>query len=94
MKKSAKNEVRYAVCVKEDQPWLELRKVYRVLPDEIAGRMNYIRVVDEFEEDYLYPEGNFVFIDIPKQAQRRIQDAAKPPLKSKRNKTLRATRAS
>ena len=48
---------RFAVCVynaayPDD---LKVRMVYQVLPDESAARSNYIRVVDETGEDYLYP---------------------------------------
>jgi hypothetical protein len=41
---------------------LEVRKVYTVLPDECAAENNYIRVIDETGEDYLYPAKYFVTI--------------------------------
>lgn len=83
MRKSLKNKVRFAICLRDDAPWLELRKVYRVLPDETAAAANFVRVVDEFEEDYLYPENNFVFIDLPKEKQRYIPDIEPPRRKPK-----------
>jgi hypothetical protein len=42
---------------------LELRKVYRVLPDIAAAEASYLRVVDESGEDYLYPASYFVPVE-------------------------------
>jgi hypothetical protein len=39
---------------------LEERKVYLVLPDPAAAESDYLRVVDESEENYLYPASYFV----------------------------------
>jgi len=47
---------------------LEVRKVYSVLPDERAAIRNYIRVIDETGEDYLYPAKHFVPIQLPPEA--------------------------
>jgi hypothetical protein len=44
---------------------LEVRKLYMVLPDERAAANNYIRVIDETGEDYLYPAKQFVSITLP-----------------------------
>ena len=44
---------------------LEVRKVYAVLPDERAAINDYIRVIDETGEDYLYPAKYFVPIQLP-----------------------------
>jgi len=61
------------MCVgNEECEDLELRKVYRVLPDKKAARDGYIRVVDESGEDYLYPESYFVPVRLPQKAQRTV----------------------
>ncbi len=60
---------RFAICITEAEPDLVLRKVYQVLPDKSAARSNYLRVIDESGEDYLYPAHFFVAIRIPKNAQ-------------------------
>ena len=39
---------------------LEVRKIYRKLPDPKAARLGLLRVVDESGEDYLYPVGFFM----------------------------------
>jgi hypothetical protein len=41
-----------------------LRKVYQVLTDERASERRLLSVIDESGEDYLYPEGYFVFIRV------------------------------
>jgi hypothetical protein len=48
---------------------LEMRKVYRILPDPIAARDKMLRVIDESGEDYLYPGEFFVSIQVPDIAQ-------------------------
>ena len=64
-------EKRFVICVDnrgaED---LEVRKVYRVLPDKGAAATGYVRVIDESGEDYLYPAAYFVFVELPQKAQR------------------------
>lgn len=49
---------------------LEVRKVYSVLPDELAEARQYVRVIDETGEDYLYPSKYFVPIQVPAEAAR------------------------
>jgi hypothetical protein len=63
----------FAVCVRNDEcEDLELRKVYRVLPDRRAARDRRLRVVDESGEDYLYPGSYFVRVRLPAEAQRTV----------------------
>ena len=58
---------KFAVCIKNEGYFasLELRKIYKVLPDVHAGEHKHIRVVDESGEDYLYPAEYFVLIELP-----------------------------
>ena len=51
---------------------LELRKLYEHLPDDVAAREGYVRVVDEFGEDYLYPKTYFVAVRLPGEAERAL----------------------
>lgn len=56
----------FVVCVRnEGCEDLQLRKLYPVLADDSAARSGYIRVIDESGEDYLYPEGNFLRLNLP-----------------------------
>ena len=61
----------FAICVNNDgyPVSLELRKVYQVIPDEVAGMRGFIRIVDESGDSYLYPQDSFVPIDVPQSAQ-------------------------
>jgi len=61
---------KYAFCItNKDYPAsLEVRKVYRVLPDPEAESHRMIRVIDESGEDYLFPEQMFAPIRLPKVA--------------------------
>ncbi len=64
------SEIQFSLCIEnngcED---VEKRKFYQILPDEEAAREGYLRVVDESQEDYLYPESYFVFVELPPKAQ-------------------------
>ena len=57
----------YVLCVDNGgyPESLEVRKLYAVLTDERAAENDYIRVIDESGEDYLYPSKYFVPIQLP-----------------------------
>ena len=59
-------EAHFAFCLdnKGYPDDLKVRTIYRILADESAAKSNYIRIVDETGEDYLYPTGHFVLIDL------------------------------
>ncbi len=70
---SAQRKKQFLLCVRNrgcDD--LELRKLYQRLPDSAATREGYVRVVDESGEDYLYPEGYFVAVELSRQAERAL----------------------
>jgi len=62
----------FAVCIKNEgySASLELRKIYRVLPDVHATEHQQIRVIDESGEDYLYPAEYFVLIELPQAVKK------------------------
>lgn len=65
------NQLKTVVCINpENCEDLTLLKVYQVLPDESAARDNYIRIIDDSGEDYLYPANYFVIVELPKIAQK------------------------
>ena len=66
-----------ALCISNEgsAASLELGKAYRVikpLPDDPSGR---VRVLDEENEDYLYPSDWFVPIQVAPATQKRVLDA-------------------
>ena len=63
-------DTKFVICLRnDDSDDLILGKVYQVLVDEVAARDEYIRVVDESGEDYLYPANFFVSIQLPRMAE-------------------------
>jgi len=72
MKKLDTQEIRLAICITDSEPDLEQRKIYKILPDERAAKDNYVRVIDESGEDYLYPANYFVFIEVPVAKERKL----------------------
>ena len=62
----------YVLCVSNEKypASLEARKIYQCVPDPQAEAHGQIRVIDESGEDYLYPRGLFIPIEIPKEAIR------------------------
>ena len=63
---------RYVLCVSNEKysASLEARKIYQCVPDPQAEAHGQVRVIDELGEDYLYPRGLFIPIEIPKEAIR------------------------
>ena len=61
----------YVVCInnKGYSSALELKKIYQRLNDVEAEQHGQIRIIDESEEDYLYPMEFFISIKIPKEVQ-------------------------
>jgi hypothetical protein len=64
--------LKFVICIFKDMNDLELRKLYQVIPDEKAETENYIRVIDESGEDYLYPKDCFAIVDFPKSIEERL----------------------
>ena len=69
----AHTDHQFAICVgNEECEDLEIRKVYRILPDKRAARDGYVRVVDESGEDYLYPESLFARVKLTQKTQQAL----------------------
>lgn len=75
--KRPKSVPKFVICIRNgDCEDLQPRKLYQVLPDETASADGYIRVIDESGEDYLYPQDYFLWIDLPKAAEKVLMSAA------------------
>ncbi len=74
MMQQKKPSVRFVLCVKnKNHPAsLELRKVYKSIPDRAASAHRLVRVIDESGEDYLYPEDYFVPLKLPSAVKRQL----------------------
>jgi hypothetical protein len=68
-----KARTRFILCVRnQGANDLEPRKVYQLLPDRVALRDGYLRVIDESGEDYLYPVDYFVPVTVPVASARML----------------------
>ena len=68
----------FAICIHNGEyaGTLELRKVYEVLQDPLAAERDYVRVVDESGEDYLYPRSWFVPVSVPEGIEQLLHELA------------------
>lgn len=76
----------YVICVRNDDypASLERMKVYERIPDDLARKLNLVRVVDESGEDYLYPESCFLPIRLTEDVRREL---AKRPASRRRDRS-------
>lgn len=70
----SESELLLAICVDNTdyELSLERRKVYPVIPDKAANETNYVRLVDETGEDYLFPASRFVFVTVPRTVEEAL----------------------
>jgi hypothetical protein len=69
---------RFVICINDGGyvDDLKVRTVYQLLPDDSAARSDYIRIIDETGEDYLYPASLFVAIELPSEAEKLLVAAS------------------
>ena len=69
---------RYAVCIDNRNylASLEVRKLYEMIPDDRAGDLGQVRVIDESGEDYLYSADRFVTVELSADVAAAIAEAA------------------
>ena len=63
---------RFALCIDNRgyEASLIPRKIYEAIPDDQAEQDDFVRVIDESGEDYLYHKNHFVFIELPEEVER------------------------
>ncbi|HLO51597.1 MAG TPA: hypothetical protein VK211_24500 [Kamptonema sp.] len=66
--------MQFVVCINNTDysASLEVRKIYQVLPDSKANNHQMIRVIDESGEDYLYPSGYFIALELSETVQQAL----------------------
>ncbi len=73
----------FVVCIDDhDVEDLSRGMVYCVVPDEQASSRDFLRVVDDSGEDYLYPCARFVPIDVPPALASQVATAIRPMAQS------------
>ena len=67
----------FVLCIKNDGcEDLEVRKIYEVLRDQKAAKDDYIRIINESGEDYLYPSNYFYPTEIAQDIRETLLQAA------------------
>lgn len=71
-------DTHFVVCIHNTEypAALELRKIYQLVPDEIAFKQHLVRIIDESGEDYLYPDTYFLPVDLPQKVKEALLHAA------------------
>jgi hypothetical protein len=61
----------FALCIDNTdyEASLILHKVYNILPDEKAAQDDFLRIVDESGEDYLYHKSHFMLVEFPLEVE-------------------------
>ncbi|MEX2270438.1 MAG: hypothetical protein WD690_03145 [Vicinamibacterales bacterium] len=54
---------------------LQARRIYQVVPDASAARNNFVRVIDDSGEDYVYQAGCFERLELPKALKNALRVA-------------------
>ena len=69
---------KFVICIENsDYPAsLERRKIYEVLPDKDAEKIEHVRVIDESGDDYLYPASCFIDANLSKEIQDAVSKTA------------------
>ncbi|ACK73044.1 conserved hypothetical protein [Gloeothece citriformis PCC 7424] len=73
MNNSQPHKTQFVICIRTDDPdLLTLWKIYQVIPDESATKSNYIRIIDNEGEDYLYPANYFINVDFSTEVEQAL----------------------
>ncbi len=63
----------FALCLENSEcDDLELNKIYPVVEADANDPESYLRIIDESEDDYIYPKQMFEVINLPVQIQNRV----------------------
>lgn len=65
----------FALCIDDTDYEASLipGKVYSLIPDAKAAKNDFVRIVDESGEDYLYHKSYFLFVEFPRAIAKRIR---------------------
>jgi len=69
---------KFVICISKSgyEVSLERRKLYQLMPDEVAAKHDQLRIVDESGEDYLYPESCFLPIALSESVAQKVAHIA------------------
>lgn len=66
---------RYVMCINNEGYLvsLTLRRVYKIISTAKEEQGGWVRVVDDTEEDFLFPAARFVPVQIPEEAEQSFE---------------------
>jgi hypothetical protein len=64
----------FALCLDNagNEASLIVGKVYRIVPEARAAKVDLVRIIDECGEDYLFDRVQFAFVDFPQGVRRKL----------------------
>jgi len=79
MTNSQKSKPQFVICINTDDPdLLTPRTIYEAIPDENAAKSNYLRVIDNEGEDYLYPANYFISVNFSHTIEQKLSRISFP----------------
>jgi primosomal protein N' len=77
LRRKKKDATGYALCVGNEgnEVSLELLKLYQIVEPEPNDPPDWLRVIDESGEDYVYPAASFVVLTLPGDVEERVAGA-------------------
>lgn len=58
---NSSDQRQFVICIANNNyDDLQILKIYQCLPDKKAAAENYVRIIDDSREDYLYPARCFI----------------------------------
>lgn len=81
LRKKNRNATTYALCINNEgtEVSLEPLKLYQIVEPERNDPADWIRVIDESGEDYVYPAANFVLLTLPDDVEEIIEEVFNSP---------------
>lgn len=66
-------QTKFAICVNHSHcDDLTIMRIYPTWRDRSAEKDNYLRIVDDSGEDYLYPESYFILVEFPQIVEEQL----------------------
>lgn len=73
---SSSEQRQFAICIaNNDCDDLQVLKIYQLLSDQKAAEEDYVRVIDDSGEDYLYPADCFITTEFSTDVKRQLVKA-------------------
>jgi len=65
---------RFALCIDNTEYEASLipKKIYEIIPDEEAAKDDFLRIIDESGEDYLYHMSLFLIVEFPVEVEQAL----------------------